>query len=136
MNYRSLLIVVESVVGSYGYHPTLPENLHTTLRHEGFPIAIITPPRLISLEGEKEVNRVYALDVKLLMKRGMSPAERSQLLAALASDAELIVKAIAEHNLVRELELQELAPIEEMLTISGEVALQVRAKARCFACEN
>lgn len=66
----------------------------------------------------------------------MSPAERSQLLAALASDAELIVRAIAEHNLVRELELQELAPIEEMLTISGEVALQVRAKVRCFACEN
>ncbi len=136
MNYQSLMDAVEGVATSLGYHPTLPENLHTTLRHEGFPIAILTPPHLLSLEGEKEVNRVYALDVKLLMNREMSPAERSQLLATLASDAERFVAALASHSQVREVELQEVAPIEQMLTIAGEVSLLVRAKVRCFECDN
>lgn len=136
MNYHALLDAVGEVATSLGYHPTLHENLHVTLRHEGFPIAVITPPHLLSVEGEKEVERVYALEVKLLVDSGVSRGGRSLKLATLASDVERLARALAAHSLVREVELQEAAPIEQMLTIAGEVAIRMRAKVRCFECNS
>lgn len=136
MNYQSLMDAIEGVATSLGYHPTLPENLHSTLRHEGFPIAILTPPHLLSIKGEREVKRVYDVEVKLLAQSGLVPFERTSSLALLGSDAERFAAALASHSQVREVELQEVAPIEQMLTIAGEVSFLVRAKVRCFECDN
>lgn len=134
MNYQRLLDALEAHATALGYHPTTEENLHHTLRHKGFPIAIISYPQLASKEGMKEVERCFLVDVKLLKENAVIPSVRAEMFAALVADAENLARALAEEVEVRDVTVEEISPVERMLTIAGDVAVTLKMKLKTIDC--
>lgn len=134
MNYQTLMGLASELSAALGYHPAHAENLHSTLRHEGFPIALVGTPRLLSVEGEKEVERVHAIEIKLLNSRGYTPEERTAKLSLLMADAERFAGRLAECQGVREVTIEEVAPEERTLTVAGESAVALKVRVKSFEC--
>lgn len=134
MNHQTVWEVAKSLATELGYHPTLPENLHRTLRHEGFPIAIIDHPKILSAEGERERRRVCRLLVKFLNKNEMDDAVRALSIATLAADAERFCARLSEEPHIFSVTLGEIAPVGEVLTLAGEVAVALSAEVESLEC--
>ena len=134
MNYQALSDAAMRAAAALGYHPTSSENLHATLRHEGFPIAVIGSSKVLSAEGVKEVEVCQSLELKLLTHRCMNPAESAEVLAQLTDDAMRLSAALLEESSVLEVTLEEVAPEEQLQTLAGEEAIRVRLKLRSLEC--
>ena len=134
MNYQALLGALKERATLLGYHPTSAENLHPTLRSEGFPIAIISYPQLTSLEGAVEVKKSFSVEVKLLKENAVIPSVRAESLASLVADAERLAGLLADHSSVLEVTIEEIVPVERMLTIAGDVAITFRMRIRTIEC--
>ena len=134
MNYQRLLDALEAHTTALGYHPTTAENLHNTLRHEGFPIAIISYPQLTSIEGLKDVEKSFSVEVKLLKENEVTPLVRAEAYSLLVTDAENLARALAEEGEVREVTIEEVSPVERMLTIAGDVAITLKMKLKTIEC--
>lgn len=134
MNYQRLLDALEAHATALGYHPTTAENLHHTLRHEGFPIAILSYPRLSSVEGVREVEKCFLVDVKLLKENAVIPSVRTETFASIVTDAEALARLLAEEGEVREVAIEEVATVQRMLTIAGDVAVTLRMKIKTIEC--
>ena len=134
MNYQAVWEAAKSLAAELGYHPSLPENLHRTLRYEGFPIAVIDHPKVRSIEGERERKVMCALSVKFLNKNELSDAERAASIATLASDAERFCARLSEQPHIFSVTIGEVAPVGEVLTLAGEVAVALSADVESFEC--
>ncbi len=134
MNYQTLFDALERHISALGYHPTTAENIHSTLRHEGFPIAVIAYPQLLSIDGHKEVEKSFLVEVKLLRENEVTPSVRAQVLSLLVADAECFVGLLSEQSEVLEVVVEEISPVERMMTITGEVAITLKAKISTFCC--
>lgn len=136
MNYHYVWEVAKSIAAELGYHPTLPENLHQTLHREGFPIAVIDHPELLSVEGERECQRLCHLSVKFLNKNELSDVARAASIATLATDAERFCSLLSEQPHIFSVSLKELSPVGKVLTIMGEVAVALNADVESFECKS
>lgn len=134
MNYQRLLDALEAHTTALGYHPTTAENLHHTLRHKGFPIAILSYPHLASVEGVREVEKCFLVDVKLLKENAVTSSVRAEVFASLVTDAEALATLLAKEVEVREVAIEEISPVERMLTIAGDVAVTLRMKIKTIEC--
>ena len=134
MNYQRLLDALQAHATALGYHPTTAENLHHTLRHEGFPIAILSYPQLTSIEGLKEVEKCFSVEVKLLKENEVAPSMRAEVFSSLVTDAEALARTLAEEDQVREATIEEISPVERMLTIAGDVAITLKMKLKTIEC--
>lgn len=134
MNYSSVLNSAFEVATSLGYHPTLPEGLHTTLHREGFPIALFAPPTIISPSGNAGSPTTCRLSVKFLSKNVLSDQERAETIAALATHAEKFCSLLSSEPHIFSVAISEIAPIGEVLTIAGEVAVSLSAEVESVEC--
>ncbi len=136
MNYHSVLSSAFAVATSLGYHPTLPQNLHRTLHTEGFPIAVIAPPTVLSDDGESEPQHSLRLLVKFLSKNVLDDADRAAAIATLATHAEQFCATLSSEPNIFSVTIGEIAPVGEVLTIAGEVAVSLSAEVRSLECNN
>lgn len=134
MNYQALWESARGVAEGLGYHPTLPSSLHKTLLKEGFPIAVIEPPKLLSTEGERTKRSRYRMSVKFLNKNELDDAARASSIASLAADAERFCALLSDEPHIFSLSLGEIVPLVEVLTIAGEVAVEMSADVESFEC--
>ncbi len=135
MNYHSVLNSAFAVAASLGYHPTLPDALHSTLHSKGFPIAVIAPPVVVASEGEMEVQTTFRLSVKFLSKNVLDDAGRASTIAALASHAEEFCASLSAEPNIFSVAIAEIAPVGEVLTVAGEVAVALNADVKGMECK-
>ena len=133
-NYQAVWEAAKNLAVELGYHPTLPDNLHRTLRHEGFPIAVIDHPKVLSVEGERERKMECGLSVKFLNKNELSDEARAASIAILAADAERFCARLSEQPHIFSVTIGEIAPVGEVLTLAGEVAVALSADVESFEC--
>lgn len=134
MNYRSILNSAFELSASLGYHPTLPESLHSTLHKEGFPIALISPPTATSEQEGATQTTACRLLVKFLSKNVLDDAERAAAIATLATHAERFCALLSSEPHIFSVSISEIAPIGEVLTIAGEVAVALSADVESVEC--
>ncbi|MBO7299978.1 MAG: hypothetical protein J6U53_01040 [Tidjanibacter sp.] len=134
MNYQALFEALGSHATAIGYHPTVADRLHQTLRHEGFPLAIISYPQQTASDGVREVEKEFSVELKLLRENEVTPSARAEALSLLMEDAERLAAALAEESAVREVAVMELSPVERMLTIVGEVAVALKLRIKTVEC--
>ena len=134
MNYHSVLNSAFATLTSLGYNPTLPEALHSTLHSKGFPIAVIAPPAVVASEGEREVQTTFRLSVKFLSKNVLDDAGRAAAIATLASHAEQFCALLSSDPNIFSVAITEIAPIGEVLTVAGEVAVGLSADVKRIEC--
>lgn len=132
MNYNSILRSAFDVATSLGYHPTEPSSLHQTLHNEGFPIAVIAPPRATSVPFESGAPSTCRMSVKFLTQNVLDDAERATTIATLATHAEEFCARLSSEPNIFSVEIGEIAPVGEVLTIAGEVAVEMSADVKSF----
>lgn len=136
MNYRSVLDSAFAIATSMGYHPTLPSSLHQTLHQEGFPIALIAPPTVTSPKSDTGAPTTCRLSVKFLSKNVLSDQERATSIATLATHAEKFCSLLSSEPHIFSVSISEIAPVGEVLTIAGEVAVELSADVESVECNN
>lgn len=134
MNYRSVLDSAFAVATSLGYHPSLPDSLHRTLCEVGFPIAMITPPMVISSGSGKGVPTTCRLGVKFLSKNVLSDQDRALSISSLATHAEQFCKLLSSEPHIFSVSILEIAPVGEVLSVAGEVAVLLSADIESMEC--
>ena len=134
MNYQSLYESLGAHATALGYHPTMADRLHHTLRHKVLPIAVISYPQLTASEGIREVEKSFSAELKLLKENEVTPSARAEVLSSLVEDAERLARALAEQVAVREVAIVEIAPVERLVTIAGEVAITLKLKITTVEC--
>lgn len=132
MNYNSILRSAFDVAASLGYHPTEPSSLHRTLHNEGFPIAVIAPLRATSIPFESGAPSACRMSVKFLTQNVLDDEERAAAISTLATHAEEFCARLSSEPNIFSVELREIAPIGEVLTIAGEVAVEMSADVKSF----
>lgn len=134
MNYQSILRTAFDVATSLGYHPTSPHLLHTTLHNEGFPIAIIAPIKVSAAGGDAGGQRCCRLSVKFLSKNVLDDAQRASIISTLATHAEEFCSRLSTESNIFSVELREIVPIGSVLTVAGEIAVEMNADVKSFEC--
>lgn len=74
------------------------------------------------------------VDVKLLKENAVTSSVRAEVFASLVTDAEALARLLAEEDQVREVAIEEISPVERMLTIAGDVAVTLRMKIKTIEC--
>ena len=59
---------------------------------------------------------------------------RAEAYSLLVTDAENLARALAEEGEVREVTIEEVSPVERMLTIAGDVAITLKMKLKTIEC--
>lgn len=134
MNHESLLEAVVTSANTLGYTPTPLKELHKTVCKNGFPIAAYAPLVLLSAEGEKERERLFALNVKFMCSNELSDEARAKVIARMACEAEQFVGLLADTKDVLSVEVREVVVEEQCNTVAGEVAVALNATVRCIEC--
>lgn len=134
MNYQSVWEAAKQVAIGLGYHPTLPSSLHQTLLSEGFPIVIIAPPVLLSSEGETHPKSTCRLSVKFLSKNELDDGARATAIATLATHAQEFCSRLSSEPHIFSVAICSLAPTGEVLTVAGEVAVELSADVESVDC--
>lgn len=134
MNYESLHKALYDDALALGYHPTSAAMLHKTLSTEGFPIALIAPPKVVRMEGDKERKTTYHIKVNFLCANAVGEQLCTAEIARLASDCDSFLSSLRSHAEVCGLQTEEILAVSGALTVAGEVGLSLKATVEAIEC--
>lgn len=123
-----------SIASQLGYHPTTPELLHSALCSQGLPLALLLPPKIGSIEGERQRKIEYFLSVQLLASASPEVRRYPSVVAPLMADAEKFVDILNGRDDVIEVEVLSLDTDVEPVTIAAEAGVRLNLRVVMFEC--
>ena len=133
MNTReNLLDLLTEGLEREGYNVCMSEELPWVVGRCGFPIAVVSEPKLVAGGAPEATVISYDVVVKLLIQRCKSVDKSAPMFAIIEHDALAVAEAVAQSDGVVGLTVRELAPIAGGVTHAGDVAMEVALRVEMF----